>query len=258
MAGPFSSHGVNDSGRIPVLERLPGISVFFPAYNEAENIGGLVQRALEVLPTVAERFEIIVVDDGSTDATAAKVEELASSHPELRLVRHNGNKGYGAALRTGFASAREAIIFFTDGDGQFDIGEIDRLIPLLGPAEIAAGYRTERRDPLYRSLNAGLFNLLIRTFFGLRHRDLNCAFKLIRREVLDAVILTSNGALINAELLIKARRAGFRIAQTGVSHYPRTKGTQTGANPAVIIRMFREVFGLWLEQKRERARPPRK
>jgi glycosyltransferase involved in cell wall biosynthesis len=239
-------------------EKLPGLSALFPAYNEIVNIGNLVQHALDVFPAIAERFEIIVVDDGSTDATAAAVEELIQLHPEVRLIGHRENHGYGAALRTGFASAREPIVFFTDGDGQFDIGEIDRLVPLLDSSDIVAGYRLKRRDPIVRSVNACFFNLLIRALFGLNHRDINCAFKLIKRDVLDAISLTSKGALINAEVLLKARRAGFIISQIGVHHYPRPVGRQTGADLSVVFRMFREVYGLWLELKTERSRSPKK
>jgi glycosyltransferase involved in cell wall biosynthesis len=242
------------TGRPPA--GLAELSVFFPVYNEAENVGGLVRRAIALLPGFAQRFEIIAVDDGSSDATADVVEELAHAHPEVRLVRHERNRGSGAALRTGFASARYANVLFTDGDVQFDIGEVGLLVPLLNRADIVAGYRIKRRDPFHRALIARLFNLLVRRLFGLKHRDVNCAFKLVKKKVLNSITLTSDAALINAELLIKARQAGFRIVQTGVNHYPRRVGTQTGVHPLVILRTFREVLSLWRELEKEGSRTP--
>jgi glycosyltransferase involved in cell wall biosynthesis len=221
---------------------LSSLSVVLPSYNEVGNTERLVRRLLEVLPPIARVWEVIVVDDGSADGTGALADRLAAELPGVRVVHHGVNRGYGAALRSGFSAAKHEFVFLTDGDGQFDVGEIPLLVPLMEKAEIAAGYRIKRSDPFHRTVNAQLYHLFILLLFGLHHRDIDCAFKLISRKALDAVTLRSDGALISAELLIKARRAGFSIAQTGVHHYPRIAGSQTGANLSVILRMFREVL----------------
>jgi glycosyltransferase involved in cell wall biosynthesis len=231
---------------------LSSLSVVLPCFNEAGNIEPLVRRFMEVLPPVAAKWEIIVVDDGSSDGTGPLADRLAAELPGVRAVHHPVNRGYGAAVRSGFAAARHGHVFLTDGDGQFDPGEITLLIPLAESADIVAGYRIKRCDPLHRSVNATLYHLLIALLFGLRHRDIDCAFKLISRKVLESVALTSDGALISAELLIRAKRAGFGIAQTGVHHYPRVAGAQTGAKLSVIIRMFREVVRFRWEQNGRR------
>jgi glycosyltransferase involved in cell wall biosynthesis len=228
---------------VPV-DKLPSLSVFFPCHNEVGNVERVVGQALEVLPQVADRFEIIVVNDGSTDGTRELAEELCARHPEVRAVHHEANRGYGGALKSGFAAAQCEYVFFTDGDGQFDLAEIPLLMALLARSDIAVGWRIKRADPFIRLLNAKAYMTMIRLLFGLKVRDIDCAFKLLPRRLLDVVSLKSDGALISAELLVRARKAGFSIAQTGVHHYPRLAGEQSGAKLSVILRMFRELWAL--------------
>ena len=226
----------------PPARRLPSLSVFFPCHNEVDNVEALVERTLEVLPQVADDYEVIIVNDGSGDGTRELADRLASEHPAVQAVHHDVNRGYGGALKSGFAAARHEFIFFTDGDGQFDVGEIDRLLPLLDDADMAVGRRIKRADSAIRIINAKAYMLMIRLLFGLKVRDIDCAFKLLPRRVIEAVSLRSDGALISAELLIKARHAGFTFAQVGVNHYPRLAGEQSGAKLSVILRMFRELW----------------
>lgn len=234
------------------MKTLPSLSVVLPCYNEAGNVERVVRKIAHLLPGIAGTWEVIVVDDGSTDGTGPIADRLVAEVPGTRAVHHGANRGYGGAVRSGFSAARHEFVFLTDGDGQFDAGELSLLLPLADDADIVAGYRIRRNDPFHRSVNAFLYHLFIMVAFGLRHRDIDCAFKLIRRRVLESVTLESDGALVSAELLIKARRAGFRIVQAGVHHYPRTAGSQTGARLSVIARMFREVLSLRRELKERR------
>ncbi len=228
----------------PAVDRLPSLSVFFPCHNEVGNIERLVLRTLEVLPNVADQFEIIIVNDGSRDGTRELADRLASEHAAVRAIHHEENRGYGGALKSGFAASRYEFVFFTDGDGQFDVGEITLLMALLDRADIGVGWRMKRADPFIRLVNAKAYCTMIRLLFGLKVRDIDCAFKLLPRKVLESVELHSDGALISAELLIKARHAGFTVAETGVHHYPRLAGQQSGARLSVIVRMFRELWAL--------------
>jgi glycosyltransferase involved in cell wall biosynthesis len=229
--------------------RLPELSYFFPAHNEEANLRGLVAEALVTLPDLAERFEIIVVDDGSRDATPAIADELAAAHPEVRAVHHPRNLGYGSALRSGFAAARYELIAFTDGDRQFHVADIGLLAArLAGPdhPDAVVGYRIHRADPLVRSVYASLYRIANRIFFGLSVRDVDCACKLFRRAALDGIAVESGGAFFSAELLIKLRARGRRIAEVGVPHYPRTAGSPTGAKPQVVLRAVRDFWSLRL------------
>ena len=231
------------------MHRLPELSYFFPAHDEEANLEGLVAEALESLPALAERFEIIVVDDGSRDATPALADELAARHPEVRAVHHATNLGYGAALRSGFAAARFEVLGFTDGDRQFRVTDLGRLLEVLGrpdAVDIVVGYRLKRADPLVRTVYARLYRLANRILFGLRVRDVDCACKLFRRTALEGLRVESGGAFFSAELLIKLQAAGHRIAEVGVSHYPRVAGRPTGAKPRVILRAVRDFWSLRL------------
>ena len=218
------------------------ISAVLPAYNEEANLEQVVRRTAETLAGAARVFEIIVVDDGSQDGSAILLEKLKSTYPTLRVVRHAHNRGYGAAVRSGFAAARYQWVFMMDADNQFDPGDLGLLLCHAADADIVTGYRKRRRDPLPRRLNAWAFFSLVRLFFGRQVRDVNCAFKLLRRDILNRMELRSNGALINTEVFVLARRQRARIVEVPVHHFPRTSGKQTGANPKVVLRAFRELL----------------
>jgi len=222
------------------------LSVVLPAFNEEANIERVVRACAADLAARMPDHEIIVVDDGSQDRTGEILDRLAAELPQLRPQHHSHNRGYGAALRTGFAAARKRFVFYMDGDGQFDIRDLDLLLPLATDEEhIVTGFRIERRDPFIRRLNAKLFGgWLVRVLLNVRVRDLNCAFKLIPKKVLEAITLESTGALINAELYGRAVRRGFGIKEVGVHHYPRAAGVQTGAHLSVIVRAFYDLFRL--------------
>ncbi len=245
--------------------RVEAFSYFFPAHDEEANIRELVAEALEALPAMADRFEIIAVDDGSTDATPAIADLLAAEHPDVvRAVHHPTNLGYGAALRSGFAASRYPIVGFTDGDRQFRVADLGRLLAVLEPPaaeppagpsdrpgggrspDAVVGYRMRRADPLVRLVYARLYRLALMTLFGLRVRDVDCACKVFRREALGGVRLESGGAFLSAEMLIKFRATGGALAEVGVPHYPRTAGRATGANPRVVLRAVRDFWLLRL------------
>ena len=236
--------------------RLSELSYFFPAHDEAPNVRGLVDEALATLPELAEAFEIVIVDDGSRDDTPRIADELAAAHPSVRAVHHATNLGYGAALRSGFAAARYSNIAFTDGDRQFRVTDLGRLIARLqaGSIDAVVGYRIQRADPLVRTVYARLYRLANRIFFGLKVRDVDCACKLFTRASLDGVNVESGGAFLSAELLIKLRARGRRLAEVGVPHYPRTAGSPTGAKPSVVLRAVRDF---WLLRIRLWATPHR-
>ena len=235
-------------------ERLPALSYFFPAHNEEANLEGLVEEALATLPGLAETFEIVIVNDGSKDGTRAIADRLAAAHPEVRAVHHPTNLGYGAALRSGFAAARHDHLAFTDGDRQFKVADVGRLIDklLAGKADAVVGFRIKRADPLVRTVYARLYRLANRIFFGLNVRDVDCACKLFSRASLEGVNVESGGAFFSAELLIKLGARGRRLDEVGVPHYPRTAGSPTGAKPAVV---FRAIKDFWLLRLRLWAAP---
>src|SRR5690349_14693353 len=205
----------------------------------------MVERLGAVLPQVSDDYEIIVVDDGSADRTAEIATALAAADPRVRLVRHQQNRGYGGALKSGFAAATKKYVFFTDGDGQFDVGEITSLLPYVPQHDVVIGYRIDRAEGGLRRVNAGAWNFLVRNLFGIPSRDVDCAFKLFDRRVFDVVHPEAEGAMISTEILARTVRAGFRVTEVGVHHYPRRHGTPTGANPLVIARAFYELFKLY-------------
>jgi glycosyltransferase involved in cell wall biosynthesis len=230
------------------------ISAVMPAYNEEANLEQSVGRMATALQTFTRGFEIIVVDDGSQDGTAAVLERLKGVHPQLRVIRHAANRGYGAALRSGFDAARFGWIFLMDADNQFDPMEVELLLARAADADIVAGYRKHRRDPLLRRLNAWAFFTLVRLLFGKLVRDVNCAFRLTRRDLIERMALHSEGALINTEMLVLARQLQARVAEVPVHHYPRRAGKQTGANIRVVIRAFAELLAFRAEMRKvERA-----
>ena len=229
------------------------ISAVLPAYNEEQVIAASVAAMVKTLEGLEADYEVIVVDDGSRDRTAEIVSGLRLENQRLRLVSHERNQGYGAAVWTGFTSAEKELVFLTDGDRQFDVDELGLLLPLLDGADLAIGYRRKRADPLIRLLNAWGWKMLVNGLFGYTARDIDCAFKLFRRRVLDRVDVHSRGATFSAEFLIKARRFGYVIREQSVSHYPRPAGQATGARPAVILRAFRELLDLRLNLEADLA-----
>jgi len=236
------------AGDTPV--RVARLSYFFPAHNEEANLEGLVNEALEVLPSLADTFEIIAVNDGSRDRTREIADRLAATHPDVvRVVHHEVNRGYGGALRSGFEASRYELLAFTDGDRQFRVADIGRLTARLQEPDrpdVVVGFRIKRADPFIRVLYARTYKLANRTFFGLRVTDVDCACKLFRREALVGVRVESGGAFFSAELLNKVRQAGRSIAEVGVPHYARTAGSPTGAKPSVIWRAVKDFWMLRL------------
>jgi glycosyltransferase involved in cell wall biosynthesis len=226
------------------MSRLPSLSIFFPCYNEEANVERTTRNALDAAGRFADQYEIIIVNDGSKDRTGEIAERLASELPHVRAVHNHPNLGYGGAVARGLNESRMSWIFFTDGDGQFDMNELDKLIALLDRCEFAVGYRMNRADSVMRKVNAFCWGALVRTLFGLKIRDIDCAFKLLPKSLIDAIRLKSRGALISTELLARAKYRGLRIAEVGVNHFPRTAGRQTGANIKVILRAFKELFKL--------------
>ena len=223
---------------------MVSISVFFPCYNEQENVGRTVEKALEVMQKLNADFEVIIVDDGSSDGTGQIADEIAGRDGRVKVVHHEGNLGYGAALQSGFKAATKELVFYTDGDGQFDINEMPPLLALMEQYDIVSCYRLNRRDSIIRKINGWCWTRLVCLMFGLKIRDIDCAFKLYKREIFDKIELSSTGALIDAEILARAARKGCRITQKGVHHYPRTSGEQSGANIRVVLRAFKELFKL--------------
>lgn len=222
------------------------LTVFFPAHNEEANIGPLVERTHETLSGVINDFEILAINDGSTDRTREVLDDLEKRIPQFRGVHHEKNQGYGGAVQTGFRSATKDLIFFSDGDGQFDIREIHLFLDKIDDYDAVLGYRKDRQDPLHRKIFAKCWGMLIRILLGIRLRDLDCAFKMFRREAVQSITFETKGAMITAELLAKLnKRPGFRYLEIGVTHLPRTAGEQSGGSPKVILRAFRELFRMY-------------
>ena len=217
------------------------LSLCLPCYNEANAIGDILIGACSVLPEFVSRFEIIVVDDGSSDETASIVEKCAQSDDRIQLCRHDVNRGYGAAVTTALRAAQCDWICFTDGDGQFNLLDLAQLLINSQESDVAIGYRYDRADNLIRRLNAFGWQQLIRWLLGFRVRDLDCAFKLFPRWVVDRLELSAEGACISVQIMAQCVRGGATISEAPVRHFPRTAGRSTGANARVIAKAFREL-----------------
>jgi glycosyltransferase involved in cell wall biosynthesis len=225
-------------------ERLPSLSVVLPCRDEAPNVAQTVADAVRAARRAAAAFEVVVVDDGSRDETAEVTRALQRRFPELRLVRNRRSAGYGGALKRGFEAARMEWIFYTDGDGQFDLSQLTDLLPLLRDYDVVTGYRSPRRDSGMRTVTGLAWTALTNALLRVAVRDVNCAFKLLPRGMVERLELTSDGAAFSAELLAKARRLGYRIGEAPVRHRPRTAGKQSGADLRVILRALRELARL--------------
>jgi len=234
---------------------MPSLSISFPAWNEEANIGKAIQDAVRVASKLTDDFEIVVVDDGSTDHTADVVHECATEFPQVRLIRHEVNQGYGAAVFDGLVGGSKEWAFFTDSDLQFVLDELERLWALQDQADLIIGYRAPRRDSLIRKINGLGWTWLTNVLFGYVSRDVDCAFKLMSREAVNTVAphVSSRGATLSAEFLVRAKRMGFTFKEAPVSHLPRRAGSQTGAKLNVILRAFWEMFWFRLKLWREKA-----
>lgn len=225
------------------------LSAFFPCYNEEKNVEPLVNEALRALTGLVQQYEIIIINDGSSDNTGSIANTLQQKHDTVRVIHHDTNRGYGAALISGFCNARHEQVFFTDGDNQFHMKEIELLLREVDTYDALIGFRTNRQDPWHRIWYARSWNMLVRLVFGLKVKDLNCAFKIIKKQFLNNIDLNSSGAMINTELLVRLKLAGARFKEVGVTHRPRAFGKQTGGNPKVILRAFSELLKFRRELK---------
>lgn len=231
------------------MTRLSSLSVFFPCFNEAANVPLFVAEALKVLPTVAHKFEIIIVDDGSTDGTSQVAKLLARPDRRIRVIRHRRNQGYGMALRSGFTAAKYDWVFFTDGDLQFRLRELKKFVPETKKYRVIIGYRQHRADGGLRVFNARLFKTYIDILFRLHVKDVDCAFKLLKTKTIQKLKLESTGAFISAEFLYKLKKQGEPFQQIPVKHLPRLHGQPTGNRPKVVIKAGWEAFRLYCRMK---------
>lgn len=227
---------------------LPELSIFFPFWNEEQNIESVVRNCIPVAEKVAHRWEIIMVDDGSSDNTLKIAERLSKQNKHLRVIAHSPNRGYGSALKDGFSNSQYNIIVFTDGDGQFDFSQVSRFIEEIKDADIVIGYRKVRRDNMVRHILMNMLKVWDFIFFGFYFRDIDCGFKMFRKDALLKIMpLRCEGAMITTEILAKAKIKKLKIREVEVMHYPRKFGDQSGGNIPVVIRAILESFMLWLD-----------
>lgn len=230
--------------------KVPELSVFFPAYNEESNIVPTVEKALKILPTVATKWEILVINDGSRDKTGKVIEALSKKHKGVTAIQHEVNRGYGAAIKSGLYNAKYDWIAFTDSDGQFDFSEITNFLETQKRtrADLVVGYYKKRQVSAFKILTSKMWEVAVFVLFGLKVHDIDCGFKLISKKILDKIpaLTSERGAFISSEFLIKSKRFGAKIVEIPVTHYPRTKGEGTGRNIDVIIQSFKDLFKLWL------------
>jgi glycosyltransferase involved in cell wall biosynthesis len=233
--------------------KLNSISVFFPFWNEEKNIEKVVESAIPIVKNITDKWEILIIDDGSSDSTFEKAEELAKKHKNIRVVSHTPNRGYGAALKEGFENSKYDYVVFTDGDGQFDFSEINKFIEKIENADIVIGYRKVRKDNFIRHILMNMLKVWDFVFFGFKFKDIDCGFKMFKRDALGEILpLRSEGAMITTEILAKAVRKKLKIKEVEVIHYPREHGDQSGANIPVIVRAVLESLILWWDLRNKR------
>lgn len=229
-----------------MAKKIKALSVFFPAYNEEVNIEKTVRQAKEILLQVANKWEILIINDGSTDKTGQVAAKLRREDKRIDVINHPINQGYGAALKSGFSNARYPWVAFTDSDGQFNFSEIKKFLPLMKSSDLILGYRLNRADSFLRKIYTFVWGKIPVVLWGLRVKDYSCGFKLIKKKVFDAVQpLVGEEKVTQIEMLVKAKRKGFKFAEIGVRHYPRKHGAQTGANIKVVVKSVTDLFKLW-------------
>ena len=233
-------------------KRLPSLSMVFPAYNEEANVAETIRQALDVGARVSDVFEVIIINDGSRDRTGDIAESWAKNDSRVRVIHHAPNQGYGGAVWSGLQAARYDYVFWSDADLQFDLRELSTLIAFVPDSDVVLGYRAKRQDPFLRLLNAKGWNMLNRFLFGLKLKDVDCAFKLFKAEVIKNVPVISRGAMLSVELLVRLMRRGVRFQEVPVTHLPRVAGSPTGAKLSVIFRALREMLCVFGELRREK------
>jgi glycosyltransferase involved in cell wall biosynthesis len=237
------------------MSQLTSLTIFFPCHNEAAHVKQLALDALVAGQRVADTVDVLIINDASTDETAAIADQLADEHAQIRVIHRAECQGYGAALRTGFTNALGEWVFYTDGDGQFSMDHLAKVVDLCTDFDIVSGYRVNRQDPWHRRLYGRCFNALLNRTLGLSLRDVSCAYKLYPKALFHKINMQSDGALIDAEILMKASALGYRIGEVGIPHQPRTAGHATGGNIRVIARAFVELAKLRLGSRQENTRP---
>jgi glycosyltransferase involved in cell wall biosynthesis len=232
--------------------RVPGLSVFLPSHNEEGNVERVVRSWMAELPKVADKFEVIVVDDGSRDRTGEIAERLAKEDAHVKVVRHPVNRGYGGAVISGIRAATLPYVLLCDGDGQFDPADIERLTPFVPEYDVVAGRRVQRADHLMRRINGRAWTMLVRVLLGITISDIDCGFKLFKREKLEGMELRAHGAMISTELMARVAGRNAKVKEVDVGHLPRLTGEQSGANLKVVARAFKELIALYRELRAER------
>jgi len=237
----------------PLQNPLDGISVFLPSHNEEGNVERVVRGFLTELPKIARDYEVIVVDDGSADKTGEIADRLASENTHVKVVHHEVNRGYGGAVISGIRAASMPYVLLADGDGQFDPREVEKLAAFMPEYDVVVGRRVRRADHLGRRINGQAWTMLVRILFGISITDIDCGFKLFKRQFLDGIELKAKGAMISTELMARMAGKGAKIREVEVTHLPRLAGEQSGANLKVIARAFKELFALYSDLKAEGA-----
>jgi len=229
------------------MNKVPELSIFFPFWNEEENVESVISKAIPIAKNLADKWEIIIIDDGSSDKTLEIAKRISSKDSRLIVISHNKNRGYGAALKTGLTRARYELVVFNDGDGQFDLSEADKFLEKIDKADMVIGFRKKRLDNPFRHILMNLLKIWDFIFFGFTFKDIDCGFKLFRKKSVNKILpLQSEGAMITTEILARAKKAKLKILQVEVNHYPRIYGDQSGGNLRVILRAIRESISLWI------------
>ncbi len=227
------------------------LSVFFPAYYDEKNIGKVVDKAVEVLEGLEVKdYEVTIIEDGSPDKTAEVADALAAKHSKVRVIHHEKNKGYGATLLEGFVSARFDYVFYTDGDNQFDLEELRKFVALVPYTDMVVGYRKKKQYSAYRKVTSFVYNQILKWAFDIDYIDIDCAFKIIKRDLFDKITVSTKDAFIDAEILIKAHLLGYSSTELSVTHLPRVDGISTAARPSIILKTMYEIYQYRKEYKR--------
>lgn len=231
-----------------MAKHLSSLSIFFPAYNDQHTIGKLVEDAFEILPNIAKKFEVIVVNDGSTDNTGSVLKKLAKKYKNFKVVTHEKNRGYGGALKSGFKAAKGDFVFYTDGDGQYDVKELLNLSEkMVDGVDLVNGYKIKRHDPLIRIVAGRLYSIGVRLLLGIRFADVDCDFRLFRRKIIQKISLTMDSGALCAEMLLKVQKSKGVIVSVPVHHYPRKFGSSQFFHLKRILRALRDDLYLWLK-----------